>query len=76
MSKILSGQTKIRGEKVVKSDKCMGDSQLLGACARAAPKFTPMDRSRDPKSRKLGVKLSHEGEVKSLSSHVILRVKS
>ena len=28
-----------------------------------------------PKSRKLGVKSSHEGEVKSLSSHVILRVK-
>ena len=30
MSKILGGQTKILGEqKVVKSDKCMGDSQLL-----------------------------------------------
>jgi len=26
------------GEKVVRSDKCMGDSQLLGARARAAPK--------------------------------------
>ena len=25
------------GQKVVKSDKCMGVSQLLGACARAAP---------------------------------------
>jgi len=29
---------KILGEKVVKSDKCMGVSQLLGARARAAPK--------------------------------------
>jgi len=26
------------GQKVVKSDKCMGVSQLLGARARAAPK--------------------------------------
>jgi len=26
-----------RGQKVVKSDKCMGVSQLLGAFARAAP---------------------------------------
>jgi len=37
LSKILGGQ------KVVKSDKCMGVSQLLGARARAAPpKSTPM----------------------------------
>jgi len=28
---------KILGDKVVKSDKCMGVSQLLGARARAAP---------------------------------------
>ena len=26
----------IEGQKVVKSDKCMGDSQLLGARVRAA----------------------------------------
>ena len=33
----------IRGQKVVKSDKCMGVSQLLGARARAAsPKSTPV----------------------------------
>ena len=38
LSKILGGQTKILwGQKVVKSDKCMGVSQLLGARARAAP---------------------------------------
>ena len=43
-SKILGGQTKIlRGQKVVKSDKCMGVSQSFGARARAAPpKSTPM----------------------------------
>jgi len=29
----------IEGQKVVKSDKCMGVSQLLGGCP---PKFTPM----------------------------------
>ena len=39
LSKILGEQIKILGEqKVVKSDKCMGVSQLLGARARAAPK--------------------------------------
>jgi len=40
LSKILGGQTKIlgRGQKVVKSDKCKGVSQLLGASARAPPK--------------------------------------
>jgi len=27
----------IGGQKVVKSDKCMGISQLLGACACSAP---------------------------------------
>src|SRR6218665_3468309 len=43
LSKILGGQTKILGEKVVKSDKCMGVSQLLGARSRAAPQSTPMD---------------------------------
>jgi len=38
LSKILRGHwANIRGEKVVKSDKCMGDSQLLGARARAPP---------------------------------------
>jgi len=30
LSKILGGQTKILGEKVIKSDKCIGISQLLG----------------------------------------------
>ena len=44
LSKLLGGQTKILAEqKDVKSDKCIGDSQLLGARARAAPKSTPMD---------------------------------
>ena len=40
LSKILGGQTKISGggQKVVKSDKCMSISQLLGARARAVPK--------------------------------------
>ena len=44
LSKILDGQNKILGgQKVVKSDKCMGVSQLLGARARAALlKSTPM----------------------------------
>ena|SRR6218665_3869023 len=37
LSKILDGQFKILGEKVVKTDKCMVVSQLLGAYARAAP---------------------------------------
>jgi len=36
LTKILGGQTKILWGKVVKSDKCMGVSQLLGARARAA----------------------------------------
>ena len=46
LSKILGGKTKISGgQKVVKSDKCMGGSQLLGAHAWAAPsKSTPMSR--------------------------------
>jgi len=45
LSKILGGQIKIfGGQKVVKSDKCMGVSQLLGARAPAAPKkSTPMN---------------------------------
>ena len=39
LSKILGGKPKYwGGQKVVKSDKCMGVSQLLGAHARAAPK--------------------------------------
>ena len=39
LSKILRGKPKYwGGQKVVKSDKCMGVSQLLGARARAAPK--------------------------------------
>src|SRR6218665_2902937 len=43
LSKILGGQTKILGEKVVKSDKCMGDSQLLGGHVLGLPpKSTPM----------------------------------
>ena len=44
LSKIFGGQTKILWanqnmgvQKVVKSDKCMGVSQLLGAGALAAP---------------------------------------
>ena len=37
------------GEQVVKSEKCMGFSQLLGACARAAPpKSTPMVQAAVP----------------------------
>src|SRR6218665_885711 len=36
--KKLGGKPKYWGQKVVKSAKCMGGSQLLGACARAAPK--------------------------------------
>jgi len=36
MSKILGGQTKILGGKVVKSDKFMGVPQLLGARDLAA----------------------------------------
>src|SRR6218665_3971464 len=44
LSKILGGQTKILGgKKVVKSDKCMGDSQLMGGtCPGCPPKSTPM----------------------------------
>ena len=43
LSKILGGQTKILGEKVVKSDKCMGVSQLLGEHVPGLPpKSTPM----------------------------------
>ena len=35
----MGGKTKILGgQKVVKSDKCLCVSQLLGVCARAAPK--------------------------------------
>jgi len=30
------------GQKVVKSDKCMGDSQLLGHVPGLPPKSTPM----------------------------------
>jgi len=38
LATILGGQTKILGgAKVIKSDKCMCDSQLLGARAWAAP---------------------------------------
>jgi len=36
LSKILGGQTKILGEKVLKGDRCMSVSQLLGARAWAA----------------------------------------
>jgi len=32
------GKQKYWGQKVVKSDNCMGVSQLLGARAQAAPK--------------------------------------
>jgi len=36
LSKVLEGQTKIlEGENLVKADKCMGISKLLGARARA-----------------------------------------
>jgi len=42
LSKILGGQTQILGGNVVKIDKCMGVSRLLGARARSAPlKSTP-----------------------------------
>ena len=34
---IAGGQTQILGWKVVKRDKCMGDSQLLEARVQAAP---------------------------------------
>ena len=37
LSKILGGQTKILGRKVVKGDECMGVSQLLGARSRVSP---------------------------------------
>ena len=37
-SKIFGGQNKILGRKMVKSDKCMGVSQLLGARAGLPPK--------------------------------------
>jgi len=44
LSKILGGQTKILGEKVVKSDKCMGVSQLLGGtCPVCPPKVYAYD---------------------------------
>lgn len=37
------GKKKYWGEKVVKGDKCMGDSKLLGARVQAGPpKSTPM----------------------------------
>jgi len=44
LSKILEGKTQILVENVVKTDKCMGVSQILGPRgARAAPpKSTPM----------------------------------
>ena len=43
LSKIVGGHWNTGGQKVVKSDKCIGVSQLLGARARAAPhKSTPM----------------------------------
>ena len=43
LSKILGGQTKIlEGQKEVKSDKCVGVSQLMGALSLAAPKSSPM----------------------------------
>jgi len=43
LAKILGGQIKLLGRKGgEKSEKCMGDSQLLGVHARAAPKTTPM----------------------------------
>src|SRR6218665_956680 len=44
LSKILVGKPKYWGQKVVKSDKCMGVSQLLGARARAAPQVYAYDR--------------------------------
>ena len=46
LSKILAGQTKILGgQKVAKSDKCMGVSRLLGARAWAAPKVYAYGRN-------------------------------
>ena len=45
LAKVLGGQTKILGGgKVVKSDKCMGVSELLvGTCPGCTPKSTPYD---------------------------------
>src|SRR6218665_2211252 len=37
LSKILGGQIKILGGKMIKSDKCMGVSELLGARAGLPP---------------------------------------
>jgi len=46
LTKILGEETKTLGEKVVKSDKCMGVSQLLwGTCPGSPPKSTPMNES-------------------------------
>ena len=46
LSKILGGQTKILGGKVVKSDKCMDVSQLfMRHVPGLPPKSTPMSRS-------------------------------
>ena len=47
LSKILGRQTKILGgQKVVKSDKCMDVSQLLGHVPGLPPKSTPMFKTQ------------------------------
>src|SRR6218665_540426 len=51
LSKILGGQTKILGENMVKSNKCMDVSQLLeGTCPDCPLKSTPMhiDATKGP----------------------------
>ena len=66
LSKILGRQTKILGEKVVKSDKCMDVSQLLGPVPGHPPKSTPMPLSIGTlcyKSRIL--KVRHTFDIKS-----------
>src|SRR6218665_975143 len=53
-SKILGGKTKILREKVVKSDKCMDVSQLLGEHVPGLPpKHTPMDKNKKPRRSKI-----------------------
>jgi len=48
LSEILEGKTQILGGNVVKTDKCMGVSKILGVRARAVP---PKDYMYDPCSK-------------------------
>ena len=64
----------IWGKKVVKNDKCMGVSQLLGARARAAPpKSTPMFITRHIY---LGVFFSRVQYVQTLKLYALLLFKA